>query len=287
MKRFFRKINSGLLVFVLIILLLILNLKGGGKTYNMMDHPLIINLTDRAMDTISDTLPAYRYNRIRDSLKMKFASENIDMISTGQGWSGDYFGSSSYYGLNEHFLNFPGYETGQLNYHFKKDGKIYFHYLDESDNIRIEESKIKFIRDENEKEKGRVLIPVAAGVTKAMNILYPAFLIIMIALAYYILLVTPIRILYSLAKGHAFTDENIGGLHAIAWLLIIAGILPGLFNIISHFFIRSQIPDEIHYSYFNVLMYGWKLTVIGLCILLLAKAFLRGAQLQKEQELTV
>jgi len=289
MKARIRKLNSGMLIFGLMVLLILVDCSGRSSVYNPMDTPLYKQLTDRAMAKVSDSLPAYRYNRIRDSLKVKIVNENTDIIHLGDSRAFASIGTSiiKHEDNEEYFLNFSGYETEVLNYHFRENGKVYFHYLNASNDIRQEESAIRFVREQGEQEKGRVLIPASPGVINTLNFLYPVILLIIVALFYYVLLVTPFRILYNIAKGQAFTDENIGGLHVLAWVLIILGLLPGLISIVSHLIIRSQIPEQIHFAYFKMLMQGRMCMVTGLGILILAKAFLRGAQLQKEQELTV
>ncbi len=289
MKSLFSKLNGSMLIFGFMVLLILVNCSDHVSVHNPMDPPLLKRLTERAMEKVSDSMPAYRYNRIRDSLKIKIANENTDMTQVGYAMGFFTIGTSiiTYNGNKEYFLNFSGYESEVLNYNFRENGKVYFHYLDESNDIKQKEATIRFVRDPKELEKGQVLIPASRGLINTLNFLYPIVLLILVAIFYYILFVTPIRILYNIAKGRVFTDENIGGLHVIAWVLILFGLLPGLISIISHLIIRSQIPEQIQYSYFNMLLLGRMIIATGLGILLLAKAFLRGAQLQKEHELTV
>jgi len=97
----------------------------------------------------------------------------------------------------------------------------------------------------------------------------------------------PLRFLLLVAKGQAFNDETIGSLHFLAWFLLITGIVIALIKIIFHLFFQSMIPPQIRFSWYDALMNGWEYIIAGLIALLLAKAFLKGSQLQKDSELTV
>jgi hypothetical protein len=105
--------------------------------------------------------------------------------------------------------------------------------------------------------------------------------------ALYILIYLPLRFLYLVSKGETFTDEAIGSLHMISWFLLLSGFLYGFNRVVLHLIFMNRVPEPVTFSYYDTLMSGWKFIMAGLIILLLAKAFLKGSQLQKEQELTV
>jgi hypothetical protein len=289
MKRLFRKVSSSIWIFVLIAVLLVANnIIGTGRSIDDSNHWLYRTLTEEAMRNINDSIPAYKYKTIEDSVRNEIAQENSSMISSGSGWGAYSLGTSTdtYEGKEENFLYFSGYKLkDHFTYFFKNDGKIYMTY-DSNDVIKTKPSQIKYIND-RETDSGEVFIPTSYATIKWLNAFHWIRLFIIILVGFGILINTPFRVLYNIAKGNAFNDENIGRLNIMAWVLIVFGILPGLTSLISYFIIRAQIPNQIQYRFFHSIMYGWGFIVAGLITLLLAKAFQKGYELQEEQELTV
>jgi hypothetical protein len=240
------------------------------------------------MRNINDSIPAYEYKRIEDSVRNKIVLENSSMISSGAGWAGYSLGTSTNTDAEkeENYLYFSGYKIkNPFTYFFKKDGKMYMTY-DSNGIITTKPSQIKYIND-RETDTGEVFMPTTHATIKWLNMFHWPLLFILIIIVFGIFVNTPLRVLYNIAKGKAFNDENIGSLHVMAWLLIVFGVLPGLISLVSYLIIREQIPDQIQYRFFHSIMHGWEFIVAGLITLLLAKAFKKGYELQEEQELTV
>lgn len=289
MKRLFTKIPSSIWIFVLMVVLIVVNnITGTSRSIDLSNHWLYRTLTKNQMRNVNDSIPAYEYKRIEDSVRNKIALENSSMISSGSGWGAYSLGTSTYAyeGKEENFLYFSGYKLkDHFTYFFRKDGKIYMEY-DSNNLIKTKLSKIKYIND-RETDTGDVFIPVSHTTIKWLNVFHWIRLFIIIIVGFGIVINTPFRVLYNIAKGNAFNDENIGSLHVMAWVLIVFGILPGLTSFVSYLIIRAQISNQIQYRFFHSIMYGWGFIVAGLITLLLAKVFQRGYDLQEEQELTV
>jgi hypothetical protein len=278
------------LIFILIVVLIIVNCItfGSSRSFDNSNHWLYRELTENAMRNINDSIPAYEYKRIEDSVRNKIVLENSSMISSGAGWAGYSLGTSTNTDAEkeENYLYFSGYKIkNPFTYFFKKDGKMYMTY-DSNGIITTKPSQIKYIND-RETDTGEVFMPTTHATIKWLNMFHWPLLFILIIIVFGIFVNTPLRVLYNIAKGKAFNDENIGSLHVMAWLLIVFGVLPGLISLVSYLIIREQIPDQIQYRFFHSIMHGWEFIVAGLITLLLAKAFKKGYELQEEQELTV
>lgn len=287
--RRFRQFPATLVIFILIVLLLVANsVDVGPRHFYYVEHPLVRLLTERSMDSGLDSLPVYRYKRVRDSIRNGIQEENMSLILGGSGWQTLSFGTSSYEEKDstQYFLTFRNYWTdnGPTAF-YRKGGRSYMEYTDDSGFIKTKESEVLFTsRDGSD---GKLMIPTSKSTIRLFTILQMAFVILTLVAAFYLLLVTPLRILFNIAKGKVFTDENIGGLHAVSWTLMVLGLVPGLVGVLSHLLIRSQIPPGVSFRFWDTIMAGSPMFVAGLCTLLLAKAFLKGSQLQNEQELTV
>jgi hypothetical protein len=277
-------------IFILIVLLLVTNsIDSGNRSSYSAEHPMVSLLTDRAMGPEYDSLSAFRYKKIRDSIKQQIQSENMNLTGHGSGWTVYSFGTSSYgkEGKEDHYLKFSGYwsEIGPTAF-YHEGGKTYMEYVDDSSFLKRKETTTVYI-SEKDGSDGKVLIPVSASTMKVLNIFHIVFLAVLLIAGFYILLATPLRILFNIAKGNVFSDENIGGLHAMAWMLIVIGILPGLVSVISYWVLHPRIPETVGFNYWESLTRGASLIIAGLCFLLLGKAFLKGSQLQEEQKLTI
>ena len=109
---------------------------------------------------------------------------------------------------------------------------------------------------------------------------------------FFCLFVLPVKIIILISRGKPFDTSNVKNLYAIATYLvlydfaslielIIAGKLAVPFN--------SKIPNIRTWSEaYKVLPPHWKLYLLaGAIVFVIAKAFKRGYDLQKEQELTI
>ena len=285
MKRWFPYLKASSWIFLLLILLVVANSFGSrNKPYTPpTTHPLVESLLRTEMQKVSDSIPAAAYNRIRDSLRLKIHNDNWELMFSGGGWRFLTLGTIPY-GNGDNFLMLRGYRLDDMSLFYKQDGQVRIQYVNDSGIVTSRETNVRFIQ---EPDKDLLLVPLSDAGSGFFDILMPVLVLLLVAIAYYFLLVTPLRILYNISKGNVFSDENIGGLHTIAWVLIALGIVPGVISIILHLVFRSVIPAEIHFSYYRALMYDWQQVAAGLVVLLFAKAFLKGAILQKEQELTV
>ncbi len=264
-------------------------------------------LSPYAMETISsdveetplhDSLHYYRYKQVEDSLKaIKFKT---DYFSGSTGGGSELLLASlgiGTYGTKENkdqFLIIHGYSLDDYaSVDNKKTGSIltYPVWYKVGKDVRHGHLESKAIdlkyKAHDQANEGKVYLPLQEGVGNLIRVVIYILAIITGLLCFYAIFYIPVRLLFQLAKGKAFTEENIGSLYLTGWGLVGLSLLTSFLPIITHLLMQSQIPKEIHFSYYAALLKPWKILVTGLGVLLLAKAFLQGLHLKEEQALTI
>jgi hypothetical protein len=240
-----------------------------------------------------DSLPWKTYQRKEDSIRREFSLDNP--------------GGGSFrflnFGLTEidknfkvNYLVFHGYEFDDENenFYFKKLGKKYFTYP-EYENKNKNFSSFSYVTKETQMEidqhndQGKIglLFPVNKTVYIMLFIFFGLIALGMIVFILHVCLYLPLRILYNISKGNSFIDENIGSLYTMGRVFLLTGAVVSLAKLIPHLFIRQKLPPFITFPYYEAVMSGWGLIVIGIIILIIARAFLEGSEMKEEQDLTV
>ena len=105
--------------------------------------------------------------------------------------------------------------------------------------------------------------------------------------SFYFFLILPIKVILSISKGTPFDYKNIRRLSFIAYFLLLFPFLLSAIKLIIHQMFLQKIPKEFTFhlqlyfdSYFNFML-------AGVVVFIIARAFKRGYNLQKEQELTI
>jgi hypothetical protein len=248
---------------------------------------------------LSDTMPHYLFKKIQDSLNRitEPKREQAHVLGTGTkvGAIGTYeykeSNSSEYYlSVGDFYLDYEVVfyrQEGKNYYKYPKWGKPYDNGTSIDGHYEKKETNLKFIEENKETGDGIILIQTTKTTKKVIEIILLIIGGIVILLWLYVIFGVAVHFLLSIARGAAFTEDNIFRLHFIAYVFIGTILFTTLMKIIGFLFVARQLPDLVHFSWYNVLMSGWEFLVAGLVTLLFAKAFKRGYQLQQEQQLTV
>jgi hypothetical protein len=260
------------------------------------------DLADRI--PLDNSLPHYRYTTIEDSLKMVKYNQDYFNNTTAGMEIGSAVGIASYKiddKRKDHFLTLDGYYLEDFTtVENKISGTEVQYYVwdkakNEAPHSQLQVIPIKFRKDNlgyknnsnNEYDKGKLYFPIRSSIGITIEVMSWIFTLIVFLLFIYIIVYAPIRLLLQLAKGRAFTEENIGSMYFCAWILIVVSTIQALMPIIAHLLMRSKIPSAFHFSYYDAAFQYWKIFAAGLAVLLFAKAFLQGMNLKEEQELTI
>ena len=266
------------------------------KPLSKYDSESVLGQTEN-VSHINDTLPHYQYQRIKDSLTL--LEKKTDFFYNHRGGSGIEWAHLGFFNYDTgkddvYFLTLSGYDHDDfVSVKNENSGSVLSYPVWDKVENRARnghtESKAIGIKYEEGKERwqGKVFIPVTKTFAQILSVVFYAFLILVGIVCFYVVLFIPLRFLHQLAKGKAFTEENIGSLYLTGWGLIGVGLLLTLSTFLVHLLLRSKIPDELTFSYYAVFMDSGKYFMAGLSVLLLARAFLQGLELKEEQDLTV
>lgn len=245
---------------------------------------------------VNDTLPHYRYQRIKDSLNLinRKSDYFFEKGNSGIEFNNVGFANYSTEPSEDYFLTISGYNhDDNVSVKNKSDRSILLYPVwdkienhSRSGHLEAKPIQIKY-EEGKERWQGKVFVPVAKTFGSVLTVVFYIFIVVIAIVCFYCILFVPLRFLYQLAKGKAFTEENIGNLYFTGWGLIAIGLLLTLTTFFAHVLVRYKIPDELTFSYYAVFMDSGKYFMSGLAVLLLAKAFLQGLELKEESDLTV
>lgn len=254
----------------------------------------IEQLVIREAGSLNRSLPYHQYKQKEDSIRRQISDA--------------YFKSSSHHEIaifdigvaipksksQQHYLTIDAYHLKGGDMAYSLNEKNYLEYTvwgPEKDGVRSGETKtIETSVKLNQKKNGEYHVayfPISRNNAMVLKITIIVLMVIFGVVTFYALFYLPLRFLFLVAKGKPFDDESIGILHAIAWFLLATGILSAVLKILFHLIFKSELPPQVHFNYYDAIMSGWGFLVAGLGTLLFAKAFLRAAQLQEEQALTI
>jgi hypothetical protein len=263
--------------------------------YNEPD--LVETLTNKVR--IDDSLPHYQYRKIHDSIAQKIRWENIDNSYPGDGWSFLNISATKLTRNNNvrYYFNIPGYYKVDRSDFYTLGGKNYLNYTEwkteATDStvgygeIVTKETSMRFIRPNLQEQEYIIGVPLTKSAHSTWRVIIIIFSITLAIVAFYSLILIPFKLLKLIARGEAFNDETIGSLYTIGGFLISIGLILSLTRLGGHLFLSTAIPSVFTYYVYDDFMLNWLFYVIGLIVLLFAKAFQKGYQLQEEQELTV
>lgn len=132
-----------------------------------------------------------------------------------------------------------------------------------------------------------LLVPVSPVLYRVSQSVMYVLLIILVILGLWIFVHSPVVILVNIANGKAFVPQNVKHLKRIGWGILISVLVIILLPWLISLVLSSKIPGEIYYPVWPALLnYRWHI-FLGFAILMAARAFKQGYQLQQEQNLTI
>lgn len=250
----------------------------------------------------NDSIPHYKYKRIEDSLQRVQHSRELGAKGFGTGISAGPIGvrklwldgsksnkknASTYFTLNGYTLE-EGY-----NKFYIYEGKYYLLYTvwdkkDKYRNITKGHQEYKEIPVRYSANDKAILIPIS---NKNYKFLYGTIIFLWVILVFffsYLFIGLPFQVLLSISKGKAFLKENINALKIISGALVLVGLVRMFVNPLLRIAFRNYVPPEFELpSFYTYFSNNLKFFILALVVFLIMRAFQKGYQLQKEQELTI
>jgi hypothetical protein len=132
-----------------------------------------------------------------------------------------------------------------------------------------------------------VLLPVSSSAYHVVEVIMYFFLALALIVVLWLFIKLPATILINIGKGKPFLLQNVRNLYRIGWGLIIVTFLMAALPWLTGLAFSSKLPEEIYFPFWSTLLDSRWAFVGGLAILMTARAFKQGYQLQQEQSLTI
>jgi hypothetical protein len=256
--------------------------------------------------TIGDSIPFAMYKSKVDSLIALDVCNRFRLTNTGDGLFGPFAGYTTIAepnrcwddlltgdeGTRKYYLALTGYRLNEWT-RFNIRGDKYFlekEIVDAGDKSSAQiklvqhESPVRFVASRDNLNKGMVLIPVSQKQFKLVRVMTYCIIALLLIVAIIVTIILPLRILFSIAKGQAFTKRNTMLLNIIGWGFIGFAVVPNLLALLFSVIFGDGIPAGIYLPVRETVLYNSGLLIVGLIILLIASAFRRGYLVQEENE---
>lgn len=134
----------------------------------------------------------------------------------------------------------------------------------------------------------KILVPISKKTYQVLNIFYWIFQFIYTFFMVYLLGGLPIKVIYSISKGKAFTASNISIFNLLAWVLLLYALYDSFLPLLLKWYYSAIIPEEfITNTFYDNLSKNIDKIIWAIALFAIAKAFKRGYKLQQEQALTI
>lgn len=135
-----------------------------------------------------------------------------------------------------------------------------------------------------DKERGSLVVPLSFNSYRVLE--YLSYVLLVAALLYtiWVMLIMPVRLLMSIAKGQPFTRQTVKYLFIIGGSLVGFVLLSLLVALIGQLLLSNKIPEGAFFSYGNFLRDSRVVLIIGLGVLLLAIAFRKGLEIKEHND---
>jgi hypothetical protein len=133
-------------------------------------------------------------------------------------------------------------------------------------------------------KRGSLMVPLSFNSHRILKILFYVLMVAALLYALWVMLVMPILILLSIARGKSFTKQTVKYLFIIGGSLVGFVLLSLLVALISQLLLANRIPEGIFYSYYNFIVYSRGVLITGLIVLLLAIAFRKGLEIKEHND---
>jgi hypothetical protein len=262
----------------------------GGKVH--WSKPLVERRLHSKMSNFSPDMSHIEYMRIEDSIRRKVQDDNFDNLSTASSWSVGPFGvSKKRKGKSwDYYFYSDGYNLHYTADYYSEDGKNYIDWREFKNGkggIKHKDlTSVRIVREDREKSD-KVLFPVSRT---GYFVIMAVFLIVVVLMLYYtfrIFFGYTRRLLKNISRGMVFTSDNVYFLRALAFYLLVVGIVPPVLKLIVNLVLNSSLPPQLKFLWYSTLMENSNSVIGGLVVLLLVKAFRQGEALLEEHDLTV
>jgi hypothetical protein len=292
-----RILASGIFIFGLIVTLFLLNFfypTSARIAWNKDDYQKSLDkLVEKESHFISDSLPYYQYKRQQDSIRSQLFDESdfggnstktfdmgIKKIDSDKSTEQYYLIIGGYY-AKDYFEFYSLHRRNYVEYSIFKEAEGSVRYGE----MKKNEIKVK-LEQVNDRE-WQINYPISKATYTIWQAIIVTLSFIFIGLLFMTIVGWPLHLLFLIAKGKAFSNKAILILYTIAYVLLFAGVFRAIVRLALHLYYKARVPYPVTFYYYDDIMSGWDFIMAGLIVLLFAKAFHRGYELQKEQELTI
>ena len=183
---------------------------------------------------------------------------------------------------NDYFISHKDFIAQNNKYYLKyvvkdsvNEGDFYGHYT-------YRQIPIKYV-----KEYRALLVPVTYTNYLIADVFGFMVRFFCQLLVWYFLFYLPIKTIISISKGTPFDQKNIWRLSFISYFLILFPFVLSGIKMLIHLLFLNKIPVEFTFHLQEYFFSYFKYILSGVVVFIIAQAFKRGYNLQKEQELTI
>ncbi len=266
-------------------------------------------------ETITDTvtmagypdpsLPHTLYQRILDSMALATENELYHLKSgTGVGLfsigvtrlDGQKPNPGSAGKEEQYFFTIGDYSVSSLVEFTVKDGRMYQTYPEPRPGTRPEKKEYYMVRKElparfsppdGFRKTGTLMIPVSKTRFHVLQVIFYILSGIVGVFLLIGLVIRPYQVLYRVSQGNPFDPKNIRGMTFTGWALVVVSLLPVLIAIVFEALFTAYTPYGAGIITTKMLAEARPFIIAAVIVALLVGAFRKGADLQKEQDLTI
>ena len=148
--------------------------------------------------------------------------------------------------------------------------------------LAIKQIPFRFVEKNN-----AILFPLNAMNFKIAKTVILIFYILILIYIIIIMIILPFKLLFSISKGIVFTNNNIRYLYFISYSFLGYSLFSCILTVALRFVFQLNKIPEFSYDYWNLAKDYYISFLIGLIVYGIAKAFDKGYQIQKENDLIV
>ena len=194
-----------------------------------------------------------------------------------------------------YYLGLKGYTLDNDSKFYLKNGAYNLLYVKwdsvvkrkyDSTNVGHYESKPIGVRYASRDK--RLLIPISKGTYNILITLLNVVFFFLLFISVYIFIGMPVQILINISKGRAFTEKNIWMFKTMSIVLFIYILISTFGQYLLRLLFYKLIPPDFKLpNMMQSLIDNLYFILVSLTLFFISRAFKKGYQLQKEQDLTV
>jgi len=236
-----------------------------------------------------------RYKAIKDSMVAIDQALEWELSNLGTSMLAGPFGYSIM--KDKSFLVLTNYRIHNNANFFLKDGRYFIEYSvpddkkgdpwqrhNETKEVHVRYAKNYFSQPGMAQiTPGYLLIPLNKSSFKVLKIVTIILYALIAVLTLYITLRVFLVTLWRIAKGELFTRRNLNNFQITAYWFIAVGLGQNLLQVIFYWMFSKKIPSEIYLPFPETLLQNKLVIINGLALLLIARAFRRGYELERQK----